>query len=452
MTKKLLHALIAIGICVTLPLHAQAADRIELNPVNLGDTTISAQFENAQKGEWYHLYIGSTFLSGQLTADDVKAGQKTFDIPSETSVIEGTVVRFEMPSFGNTYLKTDRTVGTTTGNNSQTVGTDLRVTYPTTVRPGEQVSPKIVLVKDGNEKDVAQDAVYSYNGPIVPGSFLKGGFIVEPDAAADATINVTVMHGDERADVTMSVKGSATVSTNDGNLIQTGALKQDKLSVPTGDATVTLTPNEWPANATRAYLDLRYKSNPAATLTMQITNLQTMVSDKKIVTRLGANAETTASYNIVFTDAAGNEVTRLPFDMRFGETGLKANQVRMTIGLQTIEAGTTTKTIDTAPFIQDGRTFVPLRALAEAFGADVQYHESNQEITIKDGENTIIMRLGDKNYSVNGESKTMDLAPYASTAGRTIVPVRFAAQGLGYDIDVRYDAEGLTDHIIFEAK
>lgn len=455
MTKRLLHTLIAIGLCTALPVSAQAADRINLDPVNLGDTTITAQFDNAQKGEWYHLYIGNTFLSGQVTADDVKAGKKTFDLPANTGIREGTVVRFEMPSFGNTYLKADRTVGSATGEQDQTVGKDLRVTYPTTAHPGEQVSPKITLVKDGSEQDVAQDAVYSYNGPIVPGSFIKGGFIVEPDAQVGETVNVTVMHGDERADVTIRITGNGGSakpgSSEQSGDIQTGALKQDKVSVPTGDATVTLTPNSWPQNATRAYLILRYKSNPGATTTMQINNLQTMAQDKKVVTRLGASADTVASYNIVFTNAAGNEVTRLPFDVRFGQTGLKDNQVSMTIGLQTIAVGETTKTIDTAPFIQDGRTFVPLRALAEAFGADVQYNESNREITIKDNGTTVVMRLDDTTYSVNGENKTMDLAPYVSDAGRTIVPVRFAAQGLGYKIDVRYDAQGLTDHIIFEA-
>lgn len=457
LTKKLFHALVLIGLCALLPLRAEAADRIELEPVNLGDTTISAHFEKAKKGEWYHLYIGKTFLSGELTADEAKAGKITVDVPRGTKIVAGSRIRFEMPSFGNTFLKADYTVeGALSDNNSQTVGTKLRVTYPATVRPGEEVNAKIVLVSESGEKDVAQEAVYSYNGPIVSGSFLKGGFIVAADVETGDAINVSIMYGDERADVSMSVKGATSKPSDDEENndlpIASGALAQDKQKVPVGDATVSLIPKEWPAHAAGAYLDLRYKSNPSAVVTMQITNLQSMVADKKIVAKLNANAKTAASFYIVFTNAEGKEVSRLPFDMQFGDSDLKDNQVRMTIGLQKIEVGSDIKAMDTAPFVHEGRTFVPLRALAEAFGAEVDYQESNHEITIKDGETEVVMRLGDKNYSVNGEKKSMDIAPYTSSAGRTIVPVRFAAEGLGYDIDVRYDAEGLTDHIIFEAK
>ncbi|WP_025025980.1 N-acetylmuramoyl-L-alanine amidase family protein [Caldalkalibacillus mannanilyticus] len=83
--------------------------------------------------------------------------------------------------------------------------------------------------------------------------------------------------------------------------------------------------------------------------------------------------------------------------------------------------------------ISNGRTFVPLRFIAEKMGANVQYFQATSTIEIKQGSNTITMKLGSKQLQVNGRNQTMDVAPFTEQ-GRTLVPIRFVSEQLGLSV------------------
>lgn len=106
------------------------------------------------------------------------------------------------------------------------------------------------------------------------------------------------------------------------------------------------------------------------------------------------------------------------------------------------------KTTDVAPMIQDSRTYVPIRALSEAFGADVQYINSNRTVIIKLGDTTVTMLIGSKVYTVNGEKHIMDVAPFIN-GSRTMVPIRFVAEAFGITVTPTYHKDGTTDKVIF---
>ena len=89
---------------------------------------------------------------------------------------------------------------------------------------------------------------------------------------------------------------------------------------------------------------------------------------------------------------------------------------------------------DAAPEARDGRTFLPVRTVFEAMGAEVSYSPAAQTITaFRDG-TTVTMALGGTTATVERSGVTthipMDAAPYAHD-NRTYVPVRFAAQAFG---------------------
>ena len=88
---------------------------------------------------------------------------------------------------------------------------------------------------------------------------------------------------------------------------------------------------------------------------------------------------------------------------------------------------------DAAPFAQNNRTYVPFRALGEALGAKVEYVAADNTVTYSLGKTEIVMTLGSKDYTVNGEKKTMDVAPFAKD-NRTYVPVRFVGEALGFKV------------------
>lgn len=89
---------------------------------------------------------------------------------------------------------------------------------------------------------------------------------------------------------------------------------------------------------------------------------------------------------------------------------------------------------DVWPYIKDGRTMVPVRAVAEALDCTVEWVEPN-EVRISSGDNVIQMYIGQTNYQVNGVEKQLDVTPFIED-GRTMVPVRFIAEALGATVEL----------------
>nr|WP_300096140.1 stalk domain-containing protein [Sedimentibacter sp.] len=92
---------------------------------------------------------------------------------------------------------------------------------------------------------------------------------------------------------------------------------------------------------------------------------------------------------------------------------------------------------DVNPFIEGGRTLVPLRGVFEKLGAKVDWNKSIQEVVIKDDSNEIQMLLNKNKVMVNGEIKDIDVATKMINS-RTFAPLRFISENLGHD--VRWDA------------
>ncbi len=102
--------------------------------------------------------------------------------------------------------------------------------------------------------------------------------------------------------------------------------------------------------------------------------------------------------------------------------------------------------LDTPPIIINGRTLVPLRFIAEAFGAKVDWIPKNQEVVIHYGLiNGIIisLQIGEKEATIRNiyegdiiDEKIIDLdTPPIIINGRTLVPLRFIAEAFGAKVD-----------------
>ena len=122
--------------------------------------------------------------------------------------------------------------------------------------------------------------------------------------------------------------------------------------------------------------------------------------------------------------------------------------VVMSIGSNEIVINDAKATIDAAPIVENNRTFVPFRALAEAFGATVAFDEATQAVTAELNGTTVVMTIGSATYTVNGVEKTADVAPFIN-GSRTMVPVRFAAEAFGIKVIPTYDENGATADILF---
>ena len=90
-------------------------------------------------------------------------------------------------------------------------------------------------------------------------------------------------------------------------------------------------------------------------------------------------------------------------------------------------------TMDAQPHISEGHALIPVRYLADALGAQTSWDANTQEITITKGNVDIELTIGSTTLTVNGKALLMDSAPVIKN-GRTYLPVRYLAEALGYDI------------------
>ncbi len=107
-----------------------------------------------------------------------------------------------------------------------------------------------------------------------------------------------------------------------------------------------------------------------------------------------------------------------------------------------------TKVMDAAPYIKNGRTFVPYRYLALALGVaeeDIVWDAATQKVTVTKGENEVVATIGSTSLNVNGSAVTMDVAPEIVN-GRTMLPARYLAEALG--ANVGWDPA--TSTVVFE--
>ena len=108
----------------------------------------------------------------------------------------------------------------------------------------------------------------------------------------------------------------------------------------------------------------------------------------------------------------------------------KKRLVRMTIGSKFYKVDGETRTMDTAPFIYQSRTFMPIAFIALALGASVRWNPQEQEVIISKDGRILSMTIGKTTYMLNGKPYEMDVAPFIKDQ-RTQVPVSFVSLALG---------------------
>ncbi|HBX22284.1 MAG TPA: hypothetical protein DEF34_01415 [Desulfotomaculum sp.] len=90
-------------------------------------------------------------------------------------------------------------------------------------------------------------------------------------------------------------------------------------------------------------------------------------------------------------------------------------------------------TIDVPLVMQDNRVLVPFRPIAEALGAEVSWDAQTQTVTMTAGERTVELAIGSTAPLVNGEPTAIDV-PAGIYYEQTYVPLRFVGDALGAEV------------------
>lgn len=89
---------------------------------------------------------------------------------------------------------------------------------------------------------------------------------------------------------------------------------------------------------------------------------------------------------------------------------------------------------DQNPVMRDNRTLVPIRPIAESLGFDVNWNEKTRTVTINKGNDNVRLVVSQKIAKKNGQTINLDV-PAQIINKRTMVPVRFIAEALSYDVN-----------------
>ena len=101
--------------------------------------------------------------------------------------------------------------------------------------------------------------------------------------------------------------------------------------------------------------------------------------------------------------------------------------------------GKAVKFEDQYPIIEDGRTLIPIRALSEALGAEVEWDGTLRCVYINKDGTSIELTIGRSDAYIDGMAYELDVAADIIN-DRTMVPLRFAAEALGCEVEWDGDA------------
>lgn len=322
------------------------------------------------------------------------------------------------------------------------------------VKLGRTVTVQARYVDENGVKIVVQDATYGFEGKAVDNSNAAwvGTALNQFRTRADemfneslfgTTITVTAFDGNKKeiASQELTVVDAYTENSLEFDKTTGAVDTNNNVTVSVVDANGKVVPVTGVLDAYVAD-----QSNADADVTVTVGKNMTNGEDGKLI--LNSDKDTTA--DIVVSVKARNAQYVGTLHYTFGDVAGVGTSVVMTIDSKTVLVNNEMDTLDVAPYIKDSRTYVPLRALAQSFGADVNWDETTGEITVDGNGTKVVLEVGKTTYTVNDNEKTMDVAPELdSAAGRTLVPVRFVAEALGYTVTAIYGADGTTSSVYF---
>ncbi|AFK86473.1 MULTISPECIES: copper amine oxidase N-terminal domain-containing protein [Thermoanaerobacterium] len=119
-------------------------------------------------------------------------------------------------------------------------------------------------------------------------------------------------------------------------------------------------------------------------------------------------------------------------EVSFGKT----NEATYTLYRGKVRAKGREIKFDVPPVIKSGTMLIPVRAVVESLGANVNWDAATNTVTITKGGTTIVFDLNSSKTYVNGTEATLSM-PAMEISNRTFVPIRFIAETLG--VNINYD-------------
>lgn len=130
--------------------------------------------------------------------------------------------------------------------------------------------------------------------------------------------------------------------------------------------------------------------------------------------------------------------------------GLGINSVSASSGLSIYINGEK-QSFSNQALIENGATLVPLRGIFEQLGANVIWNQNNKTIDASKGNTKVWLKIGSKDATVNGNKVKLSV-PAQAKNGNTLVPLRFISESLGANVqwDQKSQKVSITGNSTYE--
>lgn len=121
-------------------------------------------------------------------------------------------------------------------------------------------------------------------------------------------------------------------------------------------------------------------------------------------------------------------------------TELKPVTIKLTLGQKNYTVNNVNKSFDTVPTVISGRTFLPVRFIAEDIGGMVFWHDKYSKVTITLKDDLLELWIGNNKARLNFSQEIMidpqnpKITPFIQD-GRTMLPLRFIVETFGGKIE-----------------
>ncbi len=98
-----------------------------------------------------------------------------------------------------------------------------------------------------------------------------------------------------------------------------------------------------------------------------------------------------------------------------------------------VEKQIDTENANVKVFVENDRSYVPVRFISENYGGSVEWIPETQTINITFSDREISLTIGNAEIIINGEAKELDVAPIIRNE-RTFLPLRACTEAIGKEV------------------
>lgn len=314
---------------------------------------------------------------------------------------------------------------------------------------GETVTGTLYYVnKEGKRYDITNEATYTYSdgGRVCSEKNTdKPEFTVKDNAAYGSNLVITAKYGTYAQSDSVLLTVAEKLTNNKVKLSTTNAKVGTKSNVTFTLLNASGNTTKLDFKPTKVNFRFLDASDSTAKFNFTAANLSGLSTNGTMSGYVECDKACTGKIELTFSDDSGNKYRVLSDTFTFSnQVTPEKRTVTLTFGSKIMDINGNSKTMDVGPIAYQNRTFVPLRAIGDAFDATTEWDNKTNKITIKYDNKTIVMTLGTPNYTVNGVAKpAMDVNPYVvAGVNRTMVPLRFIGEALGFEVEALPYADG----------